>query len=205
MLLGFHSLVSYNCRGWNSGRTLINDFIDDFDLCFVQEHWLLNSQLDCLTLSPQFCSTGVSGMDDVLLPISATLNLICSPSTMPESASHSSTCHHTNWDLVTEEHIEVFRTLLASTLPELPDEVVSCADPFCESHLGAITDFRAVFLESCSLAFSTVGLNNLYGTKYRKAYSESDKVCANVLRGFLSAGGLRFDVESRRSETEQML
>ena len=64
---------------------------------------------------------------------------------------------------------------------------------------------RAVFLESCSLAFSTVGLNNLYGTKYRKAYSESDKVCANVLRGFLSAGGLRFDVESRRSETEQML
>ena len=37
------------------------------------------------------------------------------------------------------------------------------------------------------------------------AYSESDKVCANVLRGFLSAGGLRFDVESRRSETEQML
>ena len=39
-------------------------------------------------------------------------------------------------------------------------------------------------------------------TKYRKAYPESDKVCANVLRGFLSAGGLRFDVESRRSETE---
>ena len=64
---------------------------------------------------------------------------------------------------------------------------------------------RAVFLESRSLAFSTVGLNNLYGTKYRKAYPESDKVCANVLRGFLSAGGLRFDVGSRRSETEQML
>ena len=52
------------------------------------------------------------------------------------------------------------------------------------------------FLESRSLAFSTVGLNNLYGTKYRKAYPESDKVCANVLRGFLSAGGLRFDRES---------
>ena len=61
---------------------------------------------------------------------------------------------------------------------------------------------RAVFLESRSLAFSTVGLNNLYG---RKAYPESDKVCANVLRGFLSAGGLRFDVGSRRFETEQML
>ena len=61
---------------------------------------------------------------------------------------------------------------------------------------------RAVFLESRSLAFSTVGLNNLYGTKYRKAYAESDKVCANVLRGFLS---VRFDVGSRRSETEQML
>ena len=65
--------------------------------------------------------------------------------------------------------------------------------------------WSAVFLESRSLAFSTVGLNNLYGTKYRKAYPKSDKVCANVLRGFLSAGGLRFDVESRRSETEQML
>ena len=28
------------------------------------------------------------------------------------------------------------------------------------------------------------------GTKYRKAYPERDKVCANVLRGFLYAGGL---------------
>ena len=57
----------YVCRGWNSGRTLINDLSDHFDLCFVQEHWLLNSQLDSLSFSPQFCSTGVSGMDDSLL------------------------------------------------------------------------------------------------------------------------------------------
>ena len=43
---------------------MISDISDDFDLCFIQEHWLLGAQLDSLTFSSQFCSHGVSGMDD---------------------------------------------------------------------------------------------------------------------------------------------
>ncbi len=42
--------VSYNCRGWNSGRILICDLSE----CFVQEHWLLNSQL---VLSPSLLNS----------------------------------------------------------------------------------------------------------------------------------------------------
>ena len=309
-------LVSYNCRGWNSGRTLINDLSDHFDLCFVQEHWLLNSQLDSLSFSPQFCSTGVSGMDDSLLhgrpfggcgiifrkslsdrvshlpsiskrfcalllsienlsilcicvyfptnyhdtqssdaflsmlceiegfidtvvfdhvviagdfnvdsrasspratlfcdflqdrdlvcvdqlplssvthtytseasgttswidhvvcdadlallvlsvsplqygsnlsdhhPISATVNFRCTDSLVPEAALPFQPCHRTNWDLVGEQHIKLFHNLLVSRLPRIPEELVSCVDPFCKSHQGAITDFLHSFLNCISL------------------------------------------------------
>ena len=60
-------LVSFNCRGWNSGRYLIHDISHLFDFCFVQEHWLFDSQLGLLNFSPDFSSFGVSGMDDSIL------------------------------------------------------------------------------------------------------------------------------------------
>ena len=60
-------LVSFNCRGWNSGRYLIHDMSHLFDFCFVQEHWLFDSQLGLLNFSPHFSSFGVSGMDDSIL------------------------------------------------------------------------------------------------------------------------------------------
>ena len=36
---------SFNCRGWNNGVLTLKNFIDSLDLCFVQEHWLLNDHL----------------------------------------------------------------------------------------------------------------------------------------------------------------
>ena len=60
-------IVSYNCRGWKSGCHLVRDISDSFDFCFIQEHWLLDSQLGLLTLSPHFSSHGVSGVDDSVL------------------------------------------------------------------------------------------------------------------------------------------
>lgn len=60
-------LVSFNCRGWNSGSLLLNDLSDSFDICFVQEHWLFDFQLSSLSFCDDFNSVGVSGMSDSLL------------------------------------------------------------------------------------------------------------------------------------------
>ena len=37
---------SFNCRGWNSGSVFLKDYLDSFDLCFVQEHWLHSDHLN---------------------------------------------------------------------------------------------------------------------------------------------------------------
>lgn len=58
-------LVSFNCRGWNSGSDLLSDIASTFDLCFVQEHWLFDNQLYLLDFHTDFSSCGVSGMEDV--------------------------------------------------------------------------------------------------------------------------------------------
>ena len=56
-------LVSYNCRGWNSGQHTVFDLLQSCDICFIQEHWLLHEQLNLLNIHCDFLSTGVSGMD----------------------------------------------------------------------------------------------------------------------------------------------
>ena len=310
-------LVSYNCRGWNSGNILVCDLCDSFDLCFVQEHWLLDSQLDLLSFSPQFCSIGVSGMSDALLqgrpyggcgiiyrktlsdkvcplsftskrlcaalltisnksilcvcvyfptnyhdvdssaaflgmlgeiegimdqvsfdhliiggdfnvdlnvpsprvtmfsdfirdhilvcvdqlpastisytyfcettcasswidhfvcdsdlalqmqkvgslqygsnlsdhlPLYVVFNLCYSSSPVSEPALHSRPGLHTNWDLVADQHVQHFYSLLTSNLPQLSDEIISCVDPCCKSHSDEITDFLHSFLDCISIA-----------------------------------------------------
>ena len=46
--------VTYNC-----------DFIDLFDICFIQEHWLLTDQLHILSsYHPEFAAVSVSGIND---------------------------------------------------------------------------------------------------------------------------------------------
>ena len=60
-------LVSYNCRGWNSGIVLSRDIAPEFDLCMIQEHWLFAQQIGLLNFDPAFTSCGVSGMDDDVL------------------------------------------------------------------------------------------------------------------------------------------
>ena len=55
---------SFNCRGWNSGYLTLTHIIDSLDLCFIQEHWLLNDNLyKVAEISPDFISVGVSGVD----------------------------------------------------------------------------------------------------------------------------------------------
>ena len=59
-------VVSYNCRGWISAVPFIDSIVGKFDLCFSQEHWLLNDQLSSLDFHPDFCSTAtccMSGMN----------------------------------------------------------------------------------------------------------------------------------------------
>ena len=62
----FH-LVSYNCRGWNSGIGLLRDIAPEFDLCMIQEHWLFAQQIGLLNFDHAFTSCGISGMDDGVL------------------------------------------------------------------------------------------------------------------------------------------
>ena len=57
-------LLSYNCRGWNSGKFFLDpDFLNNYDICLIQEHWLLPEQLSLLDIDPNFCSFGVSAID----------------------------------------------------------------------------------------------------------------------------------------------
>ena len=59
--------MSFNCRGWNSGLITLKSLIDSFDVCFVQEHWLISNHLYKLNdMSSDFLSVGVSGMDDTV-------------------------------------------------------------------------------------------------------------------------------------------
>ena len=52
--------VTYNCRGWNSGKISISDFIDSYDF----EHWLFSDNLRILNdFHPNFSCVAVSGMD----------------------------------------------------------------------------------------------------------------------------------------------
>ena len=60
-------LVSYNCRGWNSGQLAISELLQSCDICFIQEHWLLHEQLNLLNFDSNFLSIGVSGMDSTKL------------------------------------------------------------------------------------------------------------------------------------------
>ena len=55
---------SFNCRGWNNGELTLKNFIDSIDLCFLQEHWLLDDYLnDVREISSDFTSVGVSGVN----------------------------------------------------------------------------------------------------------------------------------------------
>lgn len=59
--------VSYNCRGLKSALPFIESIIDQFDLCFLQEHWLIQEQLSFLEFHNDFCSVGTSGMNSAEL------------------------------------------------------------------------------------------------------------------------------------------
>ena len=59
--------ISYNCRGWKSGSHFISKLLTEFDICFIQEHWLLKEQLGSLLISNDFLSIANSGMDSFKL------------------------------------------------------------------------------------------------------------------------------------------
>ena len=56
--------VSYNCRGWKSGSHFVNHLLSQCDLCFIQEHWLLNDHLTNLIIDDNFSFTATSGIND---------------------------------------------------------------------------------------------------------------------------------------------
>ena len=62
---------------------------------------------------------------------------------------------------------------------------------------------RAVYTESCNLAYTAAGLNQMFGNNFKKVYFDQDKECAEVLYEFLSVG--RFDVTGGQSDIEEML
>ena len=55
-------VCSYNCRGWNSSSVYVSQLLNYYDLCLIQEHWLLPSHINKLNLSNDFLSAGISGM-----------------------------------------------------------------------------------------------------------------------------------------------
>ena len=56
-------IVSYNCRGWNSGQIAVCELLQSCDICLIQEHWLFHDQLNLLNIDSNFLSVGVSAMD----------------------------------------------------------------------------------------------------------------------------------------------
>ena len=60
-------VVSYNCQGWKSGSNCVQSLLQSCGICLVQEHWLLHENLDSLTISDDFLSVGVSGIDCSIL------------------------------------------------------------------------------------------------------------------------------------------
>ena len=60
--------LTFNCRGWTSGKQTLHTLIGSLDLCFIQEHWLLHDQLYVLNeFHPDFHSISVSGVDSSVL------------------------------------------------------------------------------------------------------------------------------------------
>ena len=38
-------VLIYTCRGWNVGSTFPDSkFLSNYDICLIQEHWLLNDE-----------------------------------------------------------------------------------------------------------------------------------------------------------------
>jgi len=60
------SIVSYNCRGFNSAKSeYINNLLLNYDILFLQEHWLSDNQLSDLNLlNVKFLSHAVCGFDN---------------------------------------------------------------------------------------------------------------------------------------------
>lgn len=55
-------IASFNCKGWNNNRMVINDLLKSHDICPIQEHWLFSDHLKLLNVDPEFMAVGVSGM-----------------------------------------------------------------------------------------------------------------------------------------------
>jgi len=60
------SVVSYNSRGFNDAKKLyVRRILSRCDILLLQEHWLADGQLDCLTsLSADHVAVGISGFDN---------------------------------------------------------------------------------------------------------------------------------------------
>ena len=77
------------------------------------DHFVCDDGLSSLALSVNPLQCGLNLSDH--LPISATFNL---PSVVPDSSPLSNPSHRTNWDLVAEQHVQLFfHSLLVSRLP----------------------------------------------------------------------------------------
>lgn len=63
MILNKLKVISYNCRGWQSGIPFVSDLLKSCDICLIQEHWLFSDQFNALNINSDFCSISVSGMD----------------------------------------------------------------------------------------------------------------------------------------------
>ena len=60
------SLVTFNCKGFNNGLSYLPVLLDSFDVILLQEHWLSDSEFDCLCFDG-FISSAISGFDNSVL------------------------------------------------------------------------------------------------------------------------------------------
>ena len=47
-------MTSFNCRGWKSSSNFVTSLMDDNDLLLIQEHWLLQDNLNSLNIRADF-------------------------------------------------------------------------------------------------------------------------------------------------------
>ena len=186
------SLVSFNCKGFNNGLSYLPILLDSFDVIFLQEHWLSDSELDMLCFNG-FVTTAISGFDNSDLlrgrpfggcAILYRQNLVCSFKQVKtfsrrfcavQIVSQSCCCLLINVYLPTDYRTIAATDLLKDTLGELCGFISTVSFEFMviagdwntdlQRHCS-FTDAVVSFLNELNLSLADLSFSNDIGFTY---------------------------------------
>ena len=115
------------------------------DHIMISRHYTsMITDVSCIHLADNFS-------DHLPLVFQLTLSQTISHSSVPsKSQGQSSTI---NWSTISEQNVEVYRHLVTSSLPHVPQDLIDCSDPNCTIHRGLIDSICSRFLaclDSCA-------------------------------------------------------